>query len=102
MKLQPFTKWTVGKRQLIPTIKEFMPVKFNRYFEPFIGRGALFFELCPKNAYINDFNEELINSYKVIKENPLELILLLEEHKNNNSKEYYLDVRVADRVCLIM
>ena len=55
-----------------------------------------------KNAYINDFNEELINSYKVIKENPLELISLLEEHKNNNSKEYYLDVRVADRVCLIM
>ena len=97
MKLQPFTKWTVGKRQLIPTIKEFMPVKFNRYFEPFIGRGALFFELCPKNAYINDFNEELINSYKVIKENPLELILLLEEHKNNNSKEYYLDIRAADR-----
>ena len=97
IKLQPFTKWTGGKRQLIPTIKELMPVKYNRYFEPFIGGGALFFELCPKNAYINDFNEELINSYKVIKENPLELISLLEEHKNNNSKEYYLDVRAADR-----
>ena len=48
IKLQPFTKWTGGKRQLIPTIKELMPVKFNRYFEPFIGGGALFFELCPK------------------------------------------------------
>ena len=97
IKLQPFTKWTGGKRQLIPTIKELMPIEYNRYFEPFIGGGALFFELCPENAYINDFNEELINSYKVIKENPLELITLLEEHKNNNSKEYYLDIRAADR-----
>lgn len=97
IKLQPFTKRTGGKRQLIPTIKKLMPVKYNRYFESFIGGGALFFELCPENAYINDFNEELINSYKVIKDNPLELISLLEEHKNNNSKDYYLDIRATDR-----
>ena len=43
IKLQPFTKWTGGKRQLIPTIKELMPIEYNRYFEPFIGGGALFF-----------------------------------------------------------
>lgn len=97
IKLQPFTKRTGGKRQLIPTIKKLMPVKYNRYFESFIGGGALFFELCPENAYINDFNEELINSYKVIKDNPLKLISLLEEHKNNNSKDYYLDIRATDR-----
>lgn len=40
--LQPFTKWTGGKRQLLPVIRELMPKKYNRYFEPFVGGGALF------------------------------------------------------------
>lgn len=65
IKLQPFTKWTGGKRQLIPTIKELMLVKYNRYFEPFIGGGALFFELCPENAYINDLNFDLLTNHLV-------------------------------------
>ncbi|MDS8284894.1 DNA adenine methylase, partial [Streptococcus pneumoniae] len=41
--LQPFTKWTGGKRQLLPVIRELMPKTYNRYFEPFVGGGALFF-----------------------------------------------------------
>lgn len=50
--LQPFTKWTGGKRQLLSVIKSLMPDNYNRYFEPFIGGGALFFDLAPKTAYI--------------------------------------------------
>lgn len=95
--LQPFTKWTGGKRQLLPVIRELMPKKYNRYFEPFVGGGALFFDLAPKNAVINDFNAELINCYQQIKDKPQELIEILKVHQEYNSKEYYLDLRSADR-----
>ncbi|HFI0384238.1 TPA: DNA adenine methylase [Streptococcus suis] len=95
--LQPFTKWTGGKRQLLPVIKSLMPVNYNSYFEPFIGGGAVFFELIPKKAIINDFNSELINCYRQIKDNPQKLIELLTKHQENNSKEYYLELRAVDR-----
>lgn len=96
-KLQPFTKWTGGKRQLLPVIKSLMPDNYNGYFEPFIGGGALFFDLAPEKAVINDFNSELVNCYLQIKERPLELIALLAEHQKNNSKDYFLDLRSVDR-----
>ncbi|HFI0959126.1 DNA adenine methylase [Streptococcus suis] len=95
--LQPFTKWTGGKRQLLPVIKSLMPDNYNSYFEPFIGGGAVFFELIPKKAIINDFNSELINCYRQIKDNPQKLIELLVEHQKNNSKDYYLELRSVDR-----
>lgn len=95
--LQPFTKWTGGKRQLLPVIRELMPKTYNRYFEPFVGGGALFFDLAPKDAVINDFNAELINCYQQIKDNPQELIEILKVHQEYNSKEYYLDLRSVDR-----
>ena len=95
--LQPFTKWTGGKRQLLPTIKNLMPESYNHYYEPFIGGGALFFDLAPKRAVINDYNSELINCYQQIKDNPQELIDLLRYHQENNSKDYYLQLRSADR-----
>ena len=84
--MKPFTKWVGGKRQLLPQILGILPDKFNKYYEPFVGRGTLFFELAPSNATINDNNEELILlAYKVIKENVEELIQLLKIHKENNS-----------------
>lgn len=95
--LQPFTKWTGGKRQLLPIIKSLMPDNYNNYFEPFVGGGALFFELSPDKAVINDFNNELINCYRQIKKYPQKLIELLTKHQENNSKEYYLKLRSADR-----
>ena len=95
--LQPFTKWTGGKRQLLGELRSYMPETYGRYFEPFVGGGALFFDLAPEKAVINDFNEELINAYRQIKNNPAELINLLIKHKENNSKDYYLELRSADR-----
>lgn len=74
-----------------------MPENYNRYFEPFVGGGALFFDLAPEQAVINDFNEELINAYRQIKDKPVDLIDLLLGHKENNSKDYYLELRAADR-----
>lgn len=95
--LQPFTKWTGGKRQLLGELRSYMPETYGCYFEPFVGGGALFFDLAPEKAVINDFNEELINTYLQIKNNPAELIDLLIKHKENNSKDYYLELRSADR-----
>ncbi|WP_029625906.1 DNA adenine methylase, partial [Streptococcus sobrinus] len=97
MPLQPFTKWTGGKRQLLPQLHALRPEQFNRYFEPFIGGGAFFFDLTPQNAVINDSNAELINAYHQIMNNPGELLDLLRLHQDNNSREYYLDIRSADR-----
>ena len=70
----PVVKWVGGKRQLLPEIKKYSPKKFNTYFEPFVGGGAVLFELQPKQAVINDINKELINLYSVIQNNVEELI----------------------------
>lgn len=93
----PFLKWVGGKRQLIPEIKKILPkgILNHPYYEPFIGGGALFFDLQPKCAVINDSNEELINVYKIIKDNPNELIEDLKKHKN--TAEYFYEIRAIDR-----
>ena len=93
----PFLKWVGGKRQLIPEIRKLLPkgVSNRPYYEPFIGGGALFFDLQPKYAIINDSNEELINVYNVIKKNPNELIEDLKKHKN--TAEYFYKIRSLDR-----
>lgn len=90
-------KWVGGKRQLIPAIMEHLPKNINNlnYYEPFIGGGALFFHLQPQNAFINDFNEELINVYNVIKNNLPELISDLKKHKNE--ADYFYEIRSLDR-----
>lgn len=91
----PIIKWAGGKRQLIFDLTKNLPKKFNRYFEPFIGGGALFFELQPDNAYISDINEELVNLYSVIQNDVEALIEDLKKHEV--SKEYFLKIREADR-----
>ena len=94
-KTYPIVKWVGGKRQLMFELLKNMPTKYNRYFEPFIGGGALFFELQPENAYISDMNEELINLYSVVRDDVDGLIEDLEKHEV--SKEYFLNIRNIDR-----
>ena len=94
---QPFLKWAGGKRQLLPAIKEYLPKKFTQYYEPFVGAGAVLFSLQPKKSVINDTNSELINCYRVIKDNPEELLELCQQHRENNSKEYFYSLREQDR-----
>ena len=91
----PIVKWVGGKRQLMFELLKNMPKDYNRYFEPFIGGGALFFELQPDNAYISDMNEELINLYQVVRDNVVELITDLQKH--DISKEYFMEIRNIDR-----
>lgn len=87
--------WVGGKRQLITELKGLMPKNYNKYIEPFFGGGALFFELKPRNAIINDYNKELINFYKVVRDNPEELINDVCKHKNE--PDYYYKIRALDR-----
>ena len=94
---RPFLKWAGGKRQLLPAIAEYIPAKYTEYYEPFIGAGAVLFSLQPKKCTINDTNSELINCYQVIKQQPEELLTLCQQHQENNSKEYYYQLREQDR-----
>lgn len=93
----PFLKWVGGKRQLLPKILVHLPKNFRelKYFEPFIGGGAVLFHLQPKNAVLNDFNKELINVYRVVKNNLDDLIIDLKKHKNTS--EYFYKIRGLDR-----
>ena len=95
--VKPILKWVGGKRQLLHEIKPLIPKKYSTYIEPFIGGGAVLFDLQPKCAVINDSNEELMNVYEAIKSNPEELISLLKEYELNNSEEYYYKIRALDR-----
>ena len=92
----PFVKWAGGKRQLIPQIKERMPEKYNNYYEPFVGGGAVTFELLPANALINDINKALINAYKQICNAPkvfMKAVNKLDEEMWEDGKEYYYSLR---------
>lgn len=91
----PFVKWVGGKRQLLNEIEKHIPEQFPRYYEPFVGGGAVLFHVQPKNAVINDSNKELVNLYNVIKESPEELIEDLKKHKNE--EKYFYEVRGIDR-----
>lgn len=94
--IAPFVKWAGGKRQLLPQIKERMPQSYNNYFEPFVGGGAVVFELLPANALINDINAALINAYKIICEKPqlvIETINKLDEEMWEDGKAYYYSLR---------
>ena len=94
--MAPFVKWAGGKRQLLSQIKERMPEKYNHYYEPFVGGGAVVFELQPENALINDINKALINSYRQICHAPdafLKAVNKLDEEMWEDGKEYYYSLR---------
>ena len=99
MNAKPIVKWAGGKRQLIDKLLEYMPNKYNDYFEPFIGGGALLFELMPDKATINDVNKELLAIYRCLaNDNWFKLMIEdLETHERNHSEEYYYKVREMDR-----
>ncbi|MDR2536449.1 MAG: DNA adenine methylase [Treponema sp.] len=97
--LKPYLKWAGGKRQLLPEIRKHLPEDIQRYtyYEPFVGAGAVFFDLQPKKAVINDYNTQLILTYQVIKTQCEALIQALQEYARNNNKAYYYQIRDLDR-----
>lgn len=94
---KPILKWAGGKRQLLASIDNYLPEKYGTYYEPFLGGAAVLLHLLPKKAVVNDLNEELINTYLVVKESPKELITLLLKHSESHSPEHYYEIRELDR-----
>ena len=92
---RPFIKWVGGKRQLLSQLSDYFPTNYNKYIEPFVGGGAVFFYLLPQTSVLMDINPELINAYQVIKHKVEDLIESLHQHKND--KEYFYEVRAWDR-----
>lgn len=96
IKATPFVKWVWWKRQLIKQLEKLFPKEFNNYFEPFIWWWAVFFNIQKPKSFLSDINEELINTYQIIKTKPKELIKFLETLKH--SQECYTEIRAWDRV----
>jgi len=95
-KIKPFLRWAGGKTWLLKDIEKYLPLRFNNYFEPFIGGGSVYIHLkatgrIKNEAFLSDRNIKLINAYNVIKHEPLKLIESLKSFKNE--KEFYYSQR---------
>ena len=97
-KSKPFLKWVGGKSQLLNQFEPYFSAAFTgvnvkRYIEPFVGGGAVFFHLnnrdyLPESAILNDNNEELINTFLIVRDHVEQLISLLSVHENKHNREY--------------
>jgi DNA adenine methylase len=89
----PFLKWAGGKRWLAAGFENLFPKKFNRYFEPFLGGGAIFLHLRPSQAILSDRNADLINLYSQIRDDWKKVWRALARHQRNHNKTYYYEER---------
>lgn len=89
-KVKPPLKWAGGKRQLLSQMKPLFPKSFVTYLEPFLGGGAVFFDMQPTSSVLIDNNFELINFYLVVKEEINGLMRDLRRHKNTPEYYYYI------------
>lgn len=90
---KPFLKWAGGKRWFVYQYAHLFPSEFDRYIEPFLGSGAVFFHLAPERAVLGDSNVDLINTYSAIKKNWRLVYRYLRAHHANHSSEYYYQIR---------
>ena len=93
--VSPVVKWVGGKRQLLDDITPLLPKQISTYCEPFLGGGAVLFARQPKNAIINDLNDDLMLVYEVIRDDVESLIMSLQEHENTS--DHFYQVRDLDR-----
>ncbi len=99
----PFLKWMGGKSQVLNIFKDYFPdfYSIKGYIEPFIGGGSVYFYIMEnfrgalegKPIFISDINKELINCYKVVRDDVDQIIPILEKHQKLNNEEYYYEVR---------
>lgn len=100
--MEPIIKWAGGKRLLTNELGKLIDLETlkannGRYFEPFVGGGALFFDLEYENSVINDCNSELINTYEVVRDLPNRLINKLNKYKSQYDDDFFDDIRQMDR-----
>ncbi len=90
---RPFLKWAGGKSQLIAQYLDYFPSSYQNYYEPFVGGGAIFFHLQPKQSFLIDINIELVNVYRTVRDNLEDLISRLEYHQESHCADHYYAVR---------
>ena len=89
--LRPPFRWPGGKRWLVDKLLTLVPASYSRYFEPFLGGGALFFALQPRAASLSDTNADLINLYQCIRDDPMQLGQLV--RRIPQTPEGYYEIR---------
>ncbi len=96
--VKPFLRWAGGKSKIVRFLAAFLPPwnSYARYFEPFVGAGALFFFIGPREAVLSDLNEDLINCYRQVARCPVEVCNLLQVPRELDCKEYYYHIRSRD------
>lgn len=100
-KAKPFLKWAGGKSRLAKEITSFFPLNFNKYYEPFLGGGAIYFAISPREGILNDLNKYLIGTYEIIRDRPNDLIKKLKKIDKkyhslltiDQKSKYYYDLR---------
>jgi DNA adenine methylase len=95
----PFLKWAGGKRWLVQQRPDLFPAEFRRYFEPFLGGGAVYFHLSPKRAVLADKNAELIECYEIVRNRADDLLDALKVHQMRHSRAHYYLVRATVPCC---
>ena len=93
--MKPFIKWAGGKRWLTDHELLKQPSFLGRYIEPFLGGGAMFFNLQPRKSILSDLNLRLIETYKAIRSDPETVRKLLQQHHENHCTDYYYSTRDA-------
>ncbi|WP_404979969.1 DNA adenine methylase [Caulobacter sp. BE254] len=96
VEISPFLKWAGGKRWLCKRFPELFPTTYNRYFEPFLGSGAVFFHLKPERAILSDRNPDLVKTYNAIKNDWEAVHDLLSNHARSHNDKYYYEVRATN------
>jgi|SRR5579864_133812 len=92
-KLTPFLKWAGGKRWFVEKRATLLPAKFDRYLEPFLGGGAVFFHMTPRAGILSDKNPELIEAYQTVRDSWEAVFAELLVHDKKHSKTYYYSIR---------
>lgn len=104
----PFLRWAGGKRWFVQHHADLIPRGYDRYIEPFLGSGAVFFHLRPAHAILTDINADLVTAFRGIRDQPKAVMRHLRRHQQAHSKSHYLEVRssapplLADRAARII
>lgn len=90
---RPFVKWIGGKRNIIEELKSRMPGEYSAYFEPFVGGGALFWDVLPENAHLSDINLRLVVTYAAIRDRVNDVIIYLKKFQKLHSEAFFYNAR---------
>ena len=90
---KPFLKWAGGKKWFVNQERDRLLLDFNRYIEPFLGGGSVFFYINPQQAILSDINAELVNAYICLRDEFESVYKKLHIHQIHNSEEYYYIIR---------